>query len=109
TLKLTNVDFKSLYEKDLIKADSVYCLNPNFKIQLELKSKEPGKKKIPNLDTLINQLTGDMQLDYIGVKNATLNIASTRNDKTTSFTSEKNNFEMRGLTIDHSRPQPLSL
>ena len=109
TLKLTNVDFKSLYEKDLIKADSVYCLNPDFKIQLELKSKEPGKKKIPNLDTLINQLTGDMQLDYIGVKNATLNIASTRNDKTTSFTSEKNNFEMRGLTIDHSRPQPVSL
>ena len=109
TLKLTNVDFKSLYEKDLIKADSVYCLNPNFKIQLELKDREPGKKKIPNLDTLINQLTGDMQLGYVGVKNATLDIATTRNDKTTSFTSEKNNFEMRGLTIDHSLEQPVSL
>ena len=109
TLKLTNVDFKSLYEKDLIKADSVYCLNPNFKIQLELKNKEPGKKKIPNLDTLINQLTGDMQLNYVGVKNATLNIVTTRNDKSTSFASEKNNFEMRGLTIDHSMAQPVSL
>ena len=70
TLKLTNVDFKSLYEKDLIKADSVYCLNPKFKIQLELKNKTAGTKKIPNLDTLINQLTGDMQLNYVGVKNA---------------------------------------
>ena len=108
TLKLTNVDFKSLYEKDLIKADSVYCLNPNFKIQLELKSKT-SPKKIPNLDTLINQLTGDMQLNYVGVKNASLNIATNRNDKSTSFTSEKNNFEMTGLTIDHSQPQPISL
>src|SRR4030095_3111215 len=98
TLKLTNVDFKSLYEKDLIKADSVYCSNPNFKINLELKNREPGKAKIPNLDTLINQLTGDLQLDYIGVKNATLNVVTTRNDKSTSFTSEKNNFEMTGLT-----------
>ena len=110
TLKLTNVDFKSLYEKDLIKADSVYCLNPKFKIQLELKNREPGNKaKIPNLDTLINQLTGDLQLDYVGVKNAELNIVTTRNDKSTSFTSEKNNFEMTGLRIDQSLERPISL
>ena len=70
TLKLTHVDFKSLYETGLIKADSVYCLNPNFKIQLELKNKSSTPAKIPNLDTLINQLTGDMQLGYVGVKNA---------------------------------------
>ncbi len=109
TLKLTNVDFKSLYEKGLIKADSVYCLNTKFKIQLELKNKAPGQRKIPNLDTLINQLTGDLQLNYVGVRNAEVNIATNRNDKSTSFSSEKNNFEMTGLTIDHSLPQPISL
>ena len=109
TLKLTNVDFKSLYEKGLIKADSVYCLDPKFKIQLELKNKSAGPQKIPDLDTLINQLTGDMQLNYVGVRNATLDITTNRNDKSTSFTSEKNNFEMTGLTIDHSLPQPISL
>ena len=109
TLKLTNVDFKALYENELIKADSVYCLNPNFKIQLELKNKTPGQRKIPNLDTLINQLTGDLQLNYIGVKNATVNITTTRDDKSTTFTSDKNNFEMRGLTINQNSEQPVSL
>ncbi|HET9746120.1 MAG TPA: hypothetical protein VFP97_10420 [Chitinophagaceae bacterium] len=109
TLKLTNVDFKALYEQDLIKADSVYCLNPNFKIQLELKNRGPGERKIPNLDTLINQLTGDLQLKYVGVKNATLDITTTRDDKSTRFTSEKNNFEMQGLTIIQNSPQPVSL
>ena len=109
TLKLTNVDFKALYEQDLIKADSVYCLNPKFKIQLELKSKNAGQRKIPNLDTLINQLTGDLQLNYVGVKNATLDIATSRDDKTTTFTSDKNNFEMRGLVINQNSPQPVTL
>jgi len=109
TLKLTNVDFQSLYEKGLIKADSVYCLDPKFKIELELKNKTAGTKKIPTLDTLINQLTGDMQLNYVGVRNAEVSITTNRNDKSTSFTSEKNNFEMTGLRIDHSLPQPISL
>lgn len=110
TLKLTQVDFKSLYEKDLIKADSVYCLNPTFKIQLQLRDKQPGKtSNIPHLDTLINQLTGDLQLGYVGVRNATVDIVTERNDRTTSFTSDKNNFEMRGLTIDHSQKQPVAL
>ena len=109
TLKLTNVDFKALYENDLIKADSVYCLNPKFKIQLELKNRDPGKTNIPNLDTLINQLTGDLQLGYVGVKNASLDITTTRNDNSTTFTSDKNNFEMTGLVIDQNAKQPVSL
>lgn len=109
TLKLTNVDFKALYENDLIKADSVYCKDPKFRLDLELTSKSGTKTKIPNLDTLINQLTGDLQLGYIGVKNAALDITTTRNDKSTSFTSERNNFEMTGLRIDHSLHQPISL
>jgi hypothetical protein len=116
TLKLTKVDFESLYEYDLIKADSVYCLNPDFKIELELRQKPfPGNSKtnpragIPNIDTLINQLTGDLQLGYIGVNNAAVNIVTHRGESSTSFTSDKNNFEMRGLTIDHSLPQPVTL
>jgi hypothetical protein len=109
TLKLTTVDFRSLYEKELIKADSVYCVNPKFKIDFELKEKRKSGSKAPNLDTLINQLTGDMQLNYVGVKNATVNITTHRNDISSSFTSDKNNFEMKGLLIDHSRAEPVSL
>jgi hypothetical protein len=109
TLKLTTVDFKSLYEKELIKADSVYCVNPDFKIDFELKDKKRPGKNAPNLDTLINQLTGDLQLNYVGVKNAAVNITTHRNDVSSTFTSDKNNFEMTGLLIDHSRAEPVSL
>lgn len=109
TLMLANVDFKALYEKELIKADSVYCLNPRFKITLEPKNKSRGKTLLPDTDTLIQQLTGDLQLNYVGVKNALLDITTYRNDQPSSFTSANNNFEMEGLTIDRSLLQPVSL
>jgi len=109
TLKLTNFDFTALYQNELIKADSVYCINPDFKIVLESKTKTRAQKQIPNLDTLIQQLTGDLQLNYVGVKNASINFASYVNGKPNAFTSDKNNFEMNGLSIDHKAARTVSL
>ncbi len=109
TLKLVNVDFKALYEKELIKADSVFCRNPDFKIQLALREKQTGKKKMLNIDTLIQQMTGDLLLKYIGVTNAGIDITTYQGEKPSSFTSKHNNFEMTGLSIDQSKKQPVSL
>ena len=109
TLRLVNVDFKALYEKELIKADTVYCRNPIFNIQLESGKKGSAKNKLPNLDTLIQQLTGDLLLNYIGVTNAGIDITTYRDGNPTSFSSDKNNFEMTGLSIDQKRPKPVSL
>lgn len=109
TLKLVNFDFNALYLEELIKADSVYCLNPDFKIQLEPVNKEGPRKQLPDLDTIIQELTGDLQLNYIGVINASIDITTYRNGVPNSFTSDNNNFEMEGLTINHSRAKPVSL
>jgi len=108
TLKLVNVDFKSLYEGELIKADSVYCLKPDILLSLDLK-KGSGTGGIPNLDTLIKDLTGNMSFNYIGVKNADLNLTTYNDDRPSTFTSRNNNFEMEELVINHSLPQPVSL
>lgn len=109
TLKLINVDFKALYEKELIKADSVFCRNPDFKIQLAVREKQAGKKKLLNMDTLIQQLTGDLLLKYVGVINAGLDITTYQGENPSSFTSKHNNFEMTGLSIDQTKAQPVSL
>ena len=109
TLRLINVDFKALYENELIKADTVFCRNPDFKILLEAKEKKGKKNTLPNMDTLIQQLTGDLLLNYIGVTNASIDITSYKDGNPTSFTSDKNNFIMEGLSIDQNRPQPVSL
>jgi hypothetical protein len=109
TLKLVNVDFKALYESELIKADSVFCRNPVIKFQFELKEKNAARNKLPNMDTIIQQLTGDLLLKYIGVTNAGIDITTYRGNKPSSFTSDKNNFEMTGLSIDQKSTHPVSL
>ncbi len=108
-LKLINVDFNALYQKELIKADTVFCDNPNFKFELDIKNKTGKNTNLPGLDKIIQQLTGDMALNYINVSNAGINITAYKNGKPTSFNSTNNNFEMEGLTIDQSLPHPVSL
>ena len=109
TLKLVNVDFKALYERDLIKADSVFCKNPSFKLQFALREKLSAINKLPNMDTIIQQLTGDLLLNYIGVTNAAIEITTYRGNNPNSYSSDKNNFEMTGLSIDQKAAQPVSL
>jgi hypothetical protein len=110
TLKLVNADFYTLYHNELIKADSLFCRNPYFKIDIQLRRFKKGKSSLPNLDTVIQQLTGDLSLGYIGVSNAKINISSYLDSiATSSFSSDNNNFEMEGLSIDHSKKKPVSL
>jgi hypothetical protein len=107
-LKLTNIDFDTLYRSEVIKADSVYAVNPRFNLDIEL-DKRKGKRGAPSLDRIIQQLTGDLQLNFVVVNNASFNINTTRNGKTNSFTSEQNNFEMQGLRIDKEAEKPLKV
>jgi len=109
TLKMANFDFNALYQEELLKADSVYCLNSVFKIILDPEVDTGARKQLPNLDSIIQQLTGDLQLGYVGVINSSIDITTYRNGKPNTFTSDNNNFEMVGLSIDHSRAKPVLL
>lgn len=106
TLRLVNLDFKALYQSELIKADSVYCLNPDFKITLEEGTKQ---RNLPELDSIIHQFTGDMQLGYVGVINADIDITTYRDEQPNSFSSRNNSFELKGLIIDHTLTQPITV
>jgi hypothetical protein len=105
-LTLTNIDFDTLYRAEVIKADSVYCVNPRFTLDIDLDKRKKGRKP-PKLDEIIQQLTGDMLLNFVVVKNASFNINTVRNGNPSSFTSEQNNFEIQGLSIDKEAPKPL--
>jgi hypothetical protein len=108
SLLLTNIDFDTLYRHDVIKADSVYCVNPQFNLDVKL-GKKTGKGRPPKLDRIIQQLTGDMLLGFIIVNNASVNINTERNGKPSSFTSDHNNFEMQGFSVDEGAAQPVKI
>lgn len=109
-LLLSNIDFDTLYKNEVIKADTVFCLNPQFKLQTGIINKKDGPNgtgsqkiavKSPKLDDIIQQLTGDLLLKYVIVNNASFDITTIKNGHPNSFTSHGNNFEMQGLSIDH--------
>ena len=108
-LLMTNIDFDTLYRHDVIKADSVYCVNPRFDLTVELKKKNGNNRAVPKLDKIIQQLTGDMQLNFVIVNNASFNIITINNGKPNSFSSDHNNFEMQGLSVDKEASRPLKI
>lgn len=107
-LKLTNIDFDTLYKSEVIKADSVYCINPRFNLEVEA-GKRTGNKNLPKLEKIVQQLTGNLQLAHVIVSNADFNIKTIKNDVPSSFTFSKNSFEMQGLSIDQDAKQPIKV
>lgn len=107
-LRMTNINFDTLYHAEVIKADSVYCFNPRFKLDVELE-KRTGPTKPPKLNELIQQLTGDMHLAFVVVENGSFDINTIRDERPSSFTSDHNNFELQGLRIKKDAPRPLTV
>src|SRR5690606_33223047 len=108
-LLLTNIDFDTLYRTEVIKADSVYCINPRFRLDVELPSRDSERKPPPKLNELIQQLTGDLQLEFVIVQNGAFDINTIRDGEPSSFTSTNNNFELQGLRIQERSPRPLTV
>ena len=108
-LLLTNIDFDTLYKAEVIKADSVYCLNPKFNLEVDLSKKRGAKKSPPKLENIIKQLTGDLQLGFVVVSNADFNIKTVKEGVPSSFTFSNNNFEMQGLSVDQGAPKPVTV
>ena len=108
-LQMTNIDFSTLYHNEIIKADSVYCINPRFRLDVDLEKRTGPAKSLPKLDELIQELTGDMQLAFVVVENGSFDINTMREGRLSSFTSDHNNFELQGLQIKANDPKPLTV
>lgn len=107
-LMMTNINFDTLYHNEVIKADSVYCINPRFRLDVDLPERT-GPISPPKLDELIQQLTGNMELAFVIVQNGSFDINTMRAGRPSSFTSDHNNFELQGLRIQEDAPRPLTV
>ena len=108
-LLLSNIDFDALYKSELIKADSVYCVNPKFNLTVESGKKKGSQMSSPKLENIIKQLTGDLQVGFVVVSNADFNIKTIKEGVPNTYKFSNNNFEMQGLRIDQDAPKPLKV
>lgn len=109
-LSLIGVDFDAMYHKNQIKADSVYCENPLFHFVLESGNGSRTLAKVrkrPDPDKIVKELITDLDLSFIGVKNAGIHIDILGNTNRELFNNNKDNFEMRGLKINSDSSTPV--
>ncbi|MGJ7033941.1 hypothetical protein [Niabella hirudinis] len=106
-LRLTNINFDTLYHEEVVQADSVYSTNPDIFLDIDSDQKvsKHNNKKIQKIDDLLQQLFGDVMLNYVIVQNVGININTIRKGKVNTFTSSHNNFELQGLMIRQSFDQ----
>jgi hypothetical protein len=108
-LLLIGVDFNAMYRDNLIRADSVYCENPLFDINLIPSTLITKKKERPDAEKIVRELTGDLDLAFVGVKDAGIHININGSKPRSLFNSNKDNFEMRGLRINADSSEPVTV
>lgn len=112
TMKLTNVDFLALSRQGLIRADSVYLVNSDISLQLKedsIRFMQHQRNKKPEMQRVLRGLASDMQLAYIGVKNASVNVSTEKDNQVNTFASSHNNFELYKVVVDTKAEQPVSV
>lgn len=107
-LALTNINFDTLYAAEVIQADSVFSTNPDIFLDIDGDVQTASdRKKIQNIDELVQQLLGDVMLNYVVVNNADINISTIKDGKANTFSSVNNNFELQGLMIRQNYERPV--
>lgn len=111
TMLLTNVDFLALSRQGLIRADSVYLVNSDIQLNIHEDSISPRKKnrKPLNLQHALRGIASDMQLAYIGVKNSSVQVTTEKDNKTNTFSSSRNNFELYKVVVDTRAEHPITI
>ncbi len=108
-LLLTGVDFYAMSTQNVIKADFVYCENPWFNFNIYRNDAITKTTSIPDANEIVRQLTGNLDLAYVGVKNAGLHFEINGKTKRSFFNSNKDNFEMHGFKINPELKKPVSI
>ncbi len=109
-LQLLNFDFAALANDDLIKADSVYCQDPEFKLSLVLRKKtEVRKNQSFQLNEVFRQLGSNMEIKFAGLSNANVEITTTRDNNPVVFSSEGNDLFLYDFSIDNAATKPIQM
>ena len=109
SLRLTKINFDTLFYSEVIKADSVFAANPKIFLDVDAdqKTHKHHNKGIQRIDELVQQLFGDIMLNYVVVQNAFIKVNTNNKGKTNAFTSKDNDFELQGFQVRQNYEQPV--
>ncbi|MEO6721540.1 MAG: hypothetical protein ABIN67_14320 [Ferruginibacter sp.] len=108
-LSLTGVDYVAMSVKNVIKADSVFCENPFFDFNLYPTDAVKKKTELPDAKKIISDLAGNLDLAFVGVKNAGVHFNIFGKTNGSFFNSNKDNFEIQDFRLNPDSTEPFSI
>jgi hypothetical protein len=115
TLRFTNVDFLKLTQSNIMDADSVYCINPAINLKTTIKQKSDKSKSLKgsiskdSLISVVKQLMGNIDVDFVGVFNASISLFTKNGDKITPYNIKRTDFTMHNVAIINDPNIPINV
>jgi hypothetical protein len=116
SLRIKKFDFNLLATKNILKFDSALCINPDFNMKMHF-SGDAKEEKQPDNQVLsrdsteqqFKKILGNLDIGYIGLKNARLKISTEKDKKTTVFKSENANFSISEFLVSREPGVPIKI
>ena len=108
-LFMSGVDFNAMSTQNVIRADSVYGEEPNFNFDLYKSITARKKSGIPDMQKIIQELSGNLDLAFVGIRNAGIHFDVHGKARRSFSNSDKDNFEMTGFRINPDSSEPVTI
>ncbi|MCE2835137.1 MAG: hypothetical protein LW694_12250 [Chitinophagaceae bacterium] len=105
TLLFRNLDLARLADENMLKADSLACLGPDIRLAFEISSKTEtatpaGRRKLQeSVEQAVRQMTGHLEIGHIGVRQANVDVTTTRNGRKSQYQTSGSDFTIDELVI----------
>jgi hypothetical protein len=89
----------------MLKADSLACLGPDIRLAFEIGSKtetatSAGRRKLQeSVEQAVRQMTGHLEIGHIGVRQANVDVTTTRNGRKSQYQTSGSDFTIDELVI----------
>jgi hypothetical protein len=109
-LVFQNLDLARLARENILKADSLACLQPDIRLSFEITSRTEtstpaGRRKLQETaEHAVRQMTGHLDIGHIGVKQARIDITTVRNGRKSRYQTSGSDFTIDELVIPPQAP-----
>jgi hypothetical protein len=116
SLRISNLDFNHLVKSNAVKVDSAICYQPDLYFKLFLKDKAQkvdllNDKKLDGkfVEQNLKKMLGNLDIGYLGVKNANIKVVTERDKKENIFQTQNSNFSIGKFVVNTDENIPIKL
>ena len=114
SIRIKNLDFNSLVKENVLKFDTALCINPDINFNLQIKNKGNSAANVnqssssgESIHDNLKRVLGNLNLGYVAVENADINIVTEINNKVSTYQSRNSNFSIEELLTSNKDTLPI--